>query len=72
TSFPNELDDLARAAKHLTPQLLAGELAKLDRPQVPVYAYHLKPRFRERIGQELKDLGIEGLSVLEEGQTLLL
>ncbi|WHZ14070.1 MAG: beta-lactamase domain protein [Nitrospira sp.] len=72
TSFPNELDELARTAKHLTPALLAEEFAKMARPELPVYAYHLKPRFREVIKQELGQLGIRHLAALEEGQTLVL
>lgn len=69
-SFPNEMDGLARVAKHLTPALLAEEFAKLARPELPVYAYHLKPRFREQIRQELGQLGIHHLTALAEGQTL--
>lgn len=71
-SFPDEMDALAGVAKHLTPALLAEELAKLARPELPVFAYHLKPRFRERIREELGQLGIQRLTALEEGQTLVL
>ena len=70
TSFPNEMDELARVAKHLTPALLAEEFAKLAKPELPVYAYHLKPRFREQIRRELGQLGIHHLTALAEGQTL--
>ena len=72
SSFPDEMADLARVAKHLTPALLAQEFAKMARPDVPVYAYHLKPRFREQIRQELGQLDIRRLTALEEGQTLVL
>lgn len=72
SSFPNEMDELARVAKHLTPALLAQEFAKMAQPELPVYAYHLKPRFREQIRQELGQLGILHLTALEEGQTLVL
>lgn len=72
SSFPNEMDELARVAKHLTPALLAEEFAKMARPELPVYAYHLKPRFREQIRHELGQLGISHLTALEEGQTLVL
>ena len=72
SSFPNDMDELARVAKHLTPALLAEEFAKMARPELPVYAYHLKPRFREQIRQELGQLGIRHLTALEEGQTLVL
>jgi hypothetical protein len=72
TSFTNEMDELAKIAKHLTPALLAEEFAKLARPELPVYAYHLKTRFREQIRQEPGQLGIHHLTALEECQTLVL
>ena len=71
-SFSDEMAELARVAKHLTPALLAEEFAKLAKPEVPVYAHHLKPRFRAQIRQELGGLGIRHLTALEEGQTLVL
>ncbi len=72
SSFPDEMSELAKVAKHLTPALLAEEFAKIARPELPVFAYHLKPRFRDRIRQELGRLGIPQLTALEEGQTLVL
>ena len=71
-SFPNEEAELARASKHLTPALLAQGFERIGRPDLPVYVYHLKPRFRDRIIKQLGVLGIGRLSVLEEGQTLLI
>jgi len=68
SSFPNAMRNLAELSKHLTPRLLADEWAKLHREQVPVYAYHLKPPYREQIALELKSLTIPNLSILEEGQ----
>lgn len=70
TSFPNRLADLARVSKHLTPELLGRELQKLGRPELPVYVYHLKPRFQEEIVRELEQLAIRRLTVLEEGQEI--
>ena len=68
TSFPNRLIDLARVSKHLTPALFAREFKKLKRPDIPVYIYHVKPRFRQEIIEELAQLNIRNLTVLEEGQ----
>lgn len=68
TSFPNRLSELAGISKHLTPELVARELEKLGRPDIPVYIYHLKPRFRQEIIGELGRLEIRHLTVLEEGQ----
>lgn len=72
SSFPDEMAELARVAKHLTPALLAGEFEKIAKPELPVYAYHLKPRFRTQIRRELGRLGIRHLTALEDGQTLVL
>lgn len=72
TSFPNDMAELAAQTKHLTPLLLAEELRKLNRSEVPVYIYHMKPRFREKIVSELKQLDEWNISVLEEGQEIYL
>lgn len=72
TSFPNDLANLARLSKHLTPALLAEEVRKLGRPDVAVYVYHMKPRFREQIIQEIAALQLPQIKVLEEGQELLI
>jgi ribonuclease BN (tRNA processing enzyme) len=42
TAFSNAEHDLAVASRHLTPDMLAAELAKLERP-VRVFISHLKP-----------------------------
>jgi cAMP phosphodiesterase len=68
TSFPNKMADLAKVSKHLTPALFAQEFKKLGRPDLPVYIYHLKPRFRQEVIRELKRLKVRKLTVLEEGQ----
>jgi len=69
-SFPNSMSELARISKHLTPALLAQEFRKLDRDDISVYAYHLKPAYKDEILRELRELQIPGLKVLEEDQTL--
>jgi DNA primase len=42
TAFPNAERALAVASKHLTPEMLAQELAKLKRP-ARIFISHLKP-----------------------------
>jgi ribonuclease BN (tRNA processing enzyme) len=69
-SFPNSMIELARTSKHLTPVLLAQEYRKLDRDDISVYAYHLKPAYKDQILRELRELHIPSLEVLEEDQTL--
>jgi len=66
-SYPNEMEELAAASKHLTPQGLNLELAKLTR-RAPVYAYHLKPQFRERVIAQLVGLGRPDVAVAEIGR----
>jgi len=51
-SFPNRLQAVADASLHLTPQTLAGELAKLTRA-VTVYLYHFKPPYLEELRAEV-------------------
>ena len=69
-SFPNSMIELARMSKHLTPALFAQEFRKLGRDDIAVYAYHLKPAYKDQILRELRELHIPGLEVLEEDQTL--
>lgn len=72
TSYPNDMLELARISKHLTPALMAKQLEKLGRTDVPVYVYHMKPRFEDRIREELQELDIPCVSILEEGQEVVL
>jgi ribonuclease BN (tRNA processing enzyme) len=51
-SFPNRLQDVSDVSLHLTPQTLAGELAKLER-NVPVYLYHFKPPYVDELRKEI-------------------
>jgi ribonuclease BN (tRNA processing enzyme) len=64
-SFPDERADLARRAGHLTPTTFARELAKLDRSDVQVFAFHLKPRWREPIVAQLAALKLKNVVVAE-------
>jgi len=68
TSFPNRLQSLAEASGHLTPAMLAGELKKFDRPDVPVKIFHIKPQFLEEVVAELEALGEQRLQVLYGGE----
>ncbi|MFQ6111867.1 MAG: MBL fold metallo-hydrolase [Nitrospinota bacterium] len=67
-SFPNRLREVAECSKHLTPGGLRGELEKM--PQgVPVFLYHLKPRYEDEIVDEVKALKDSRLEFLRQGQT---
>jgi cAMP phosphodiesterase len=63
-SFPNEMSELAKASKHLTPALLAIELKKLAR-DVDVYAVHIKPTHRDDVIRQIAALGNRRVSVGE-------
>lgn len=63
-SYPNEQEQLAAVSKHLTPQSLDAELAKLTRP-TDVYAVHLKPQFRRQVIEQLAQLNRPRVFVAE-------
>ncbi len=67
-SFPDERAELARRTGHLTPKSFAGELTKLARPDVAVYAFHLKPRFRSEIAAQLAALRLANVTIAELGR----
>lgn len=69
-SYPNAQATLAQTAKHLTPELMEKEFRKIGRPDLPVYVYHVKPRFRSVIETELRQLPITQITVLEENLEL--
>lgn len=71
-SFPNELGELAKKSKHLTPSLFLTEFQKLGRSDLPVYAYHMKPPFHAQIKEEISRFGLDCVGFLEEGQRITL
>lgn len=54
TAFPNRERQLAMDSKHLCPELLAAELAQLQRP-ADIFITHLKPGQAEQIMAEIAD-----------------
>ncbi len=66
-SFPNSMTDTAIASDHLTPVLLRSELRKLGSPEVPVYAFHLKPWNRREIKEEVAAGFGDAVTVLRRG-----
>lgn len=69
-SFPDSMMDRAIQSKHLTPTLLAQEYRKIGKPDLPLFVYHMKPMVRRQIIQEIEQLGIQDVTILQEGQTL--
>nr|NIS39966.1 3',5'-cyclic-nucleotide phosphodiesterase [Desulfuromonadales bacterium] len=68
-SFPNSRHEMATASGHLTPALLAGELKKLNRDELTILVYHMKPQFLDEILAELAELDREGLQALKGGES---
>lgn len=71
TSFPNRLRKLAEASGHLTPAMLCIELDKLDKPDVPVKIFHMKPQFLSEITAELDALNDSRLQILHGGEVFI-
>ena len=42
----------------------------MEREGVPVYLYHLKPAFEAELRAELAELGLRGVTVLEDGDEI--
>ena len=70
TSFPDRLQKIATVSGHMTPSLLAREIEKMNRPEVPVYVFHMKPKYEQDILKELDRLLGDRVHVLQEGQVL--
>jgi 3',5'-cyclic-nucleotide phosphodiesterase len=71
-SFPERLRSIADASRHLTPQLMAAELAKLasQHRAVRVYLLHVKPWHIDEVTREVAALGDGRISVLAPGQEI--
>lgn len=54
-SFPNRLEKIAVASKHLTPCFLETELNKVKR-KCEIHTFHLKPNLEEEIISDLKQI----------------
>jgi ribonuclease BN (tRNA processing enzyme) len=67
-SFPDCMEDVALASKHLTPRMFAAESAKLARP-VPIFAVHIKPRYYDTVVAELNALNLKHVHVGAPGET---
>ncbi len=68
-SFPNRLQRLADLSGHLTPRTLARELAKLQRADLPILLYHLKPAYVPALRREVAALRLPNVRILEVGDT---
>lgn len=67
-AFPDDLKELAAVSNHLTPNNLAIELRKFNRPECPVFVINIKPMYRTAVVSQLEALAIPNLSFLEIGK----
>jgi len=68
-SFPNDFEELAVASGHMTPKMLARDLAKL-KIDCRVLVYHIKPMYEDRLQAELRDIAHPRLETDIEGTVL--
>jgi cAMP phosphodiesterase len=68
TAFPSRLERLARAAGHLTPELLQREIDKLP-ADLAVWIFHIKPPFLQETAEELAKIDPARIHILEQGKT---
>jgi cAMP phosphodiesterase len=72
-SFPNDQAELAYNSRHLTPNTLASELAKLEQSdELPILLYHIKPTFEAKVLKELAGIRGRNLQVLQLEDELIL
>ncbi|KAF0221787.1 MAG: beta-lactamase domain-containing [Geobacteraceae bacterium] len=66
-SFPNRMEEFALQTGHLTPRLFAKQIGKMRKLPPRILISHTKPQFFESINTEVRELGIEGVEFLREG-----
>jgi len=71
-SFPSRMFKLAKDSKHLTPELLMGMLIEIERDDLVIYVYHLKPLYLREITAELQNLALQARcgKILQSGDVL--
>ena len=70
TSFPNSLEFIADASGHFTPGQLHRDLTQAKvRFDVPIYIYHIKPVYKQKVIKELAAMGRKNVKILQEGKT---
>ena len=70
SSFPDQLASLAKISGHLTPESTYREFQKLQRPDLPLYIYHIKPPYLAEVQKQIKALNNEKIHPLQDGQIL--
>lgn len=68
-SFTDDLEELATISGHMTPRLLARDLAKLTK-DVPVHVMHLKPGYGDALRVALSALGDDRIRVVADDDVI--
>ncbi len=71
-SFPNHMGEIAIKTGHLTPRLLKEELLKMKPSPKKTYVIHIKSQYLKLVKRELRELAIESLALLNEGDVIRL
>ncbi|MCL1926290.1 MAG: 3',5'-cyclic-nucleotide phosphodiesterase [Syntrophorhabdaceae bacterium] len=71
-SFPNRFEKIARMSGHLTPAMLEEEIRKISRPPEKIFIMHMKPPFEREIRAEVRKLRRKNLSILKDGDEIVI
>ncbi len=69
TSFPDKFEALADVSGHFTPMQLQRDLEYARVGNVPIYIYHIKPAYQDKVIEDLRAMGRKNVKVLKEGKT---
>ena len=67
-SFPNKLEDVAKASFHHTPKSMKEEIKKMPKG-VPIFLGHLKPNYQDILFQEIDGIGSDRITLLGSDDT---
>jgi len=71
-SLPNRMTDIALQAGHLTPELLAGEMKKMEKTPRHFFVSHAKPYYMAEIRDELGRIGVDNIEIMHDDQVIFL
>ena len=69
-SYPTRMEELARISGHLTPVMLAEQIERFGRSDVPILVYGMKPLFEDETLREFAELELPNVRVLAAGDVI--